>query len=517
MAQTIQLLPSQVTHASQLKSILQNGPFALDFSMLGAGKTYTGSYIALDPDFGFKHVIVIAPVSVKVKWLQMKSTYALPITHALSFCEVRSVKCKQPKHGLLHRRDYKVQMTINHQLVDVDKWAFTASQAYLDMVKEGTLLIIDEMQNVKNITSQFGACQALIKPIVGCPLAGNKSRVLMLSGSPIDKKDQVVHMYRTLGIMKAEELSVYSFAQHGLQWRGMQEIEDYCRTIDDRAVDQLIWSKYRGRVRDANIRDYCYELFQRLLRPAKSSSMMPPQTGVALNKRNGFYHVVDPTERALLTESVGALSNAISWHGGQAHIAGMANLNHINLALMQIETAKIGTFIRIARQALEELPNRKVVICLNYSASIGDIEAALAMYNPLILNGSTNVKKRGEILAKFQAPSLEHRLLLGNVSVCSTGIDLDDKHGAFPRKAFVSANYNTISLYQLGHRFQRADTKSDADIHFVYGAHATEHTMLNALARKSAVMKETTVEQVMSGVVFPGDFERYDEPDFGAN
>ena len=158
------------------------------------------------------------------------------------------------------------------------------------------------------------------------------------------------------------------------------------------------------------------------------------------------------------------------------------------------------------------MPNRKVVICVNYTSSIRSIVDALARYKPLILNGGVGVKLRGEVLAKFQTPSTQHRLLVGNVSVCSVGIDLDDKHGHFPRKAFVNANYNTISLYQIGHRFQRADTKSDSDIHFVYGAHATEHTMLNALARKSAVMKETTTEQVTSGVVFPGDFERYDEP-----
>jgi hypothetical protein len=112
-------------------------------------------------------------------------------------------------------------------------------------------------------------------------------------------------------------------------------------------------------------------------------------------------------------------------------------------------------------------------------------------------------------------------LLLCNQGVASTGIDLDDKHGAFPRLCLVSPNYSTITSYQLGHRFQRADTKSDADVHFVFAKRRDktkeeskdiiELKVLDALSRKSQVMKETTAEQASNGVVFPGDHEEWDQ------
>jgi hypothetical protein len=66
--------------------------------------------------------------------------------------------------------------------------------------------------------------------------------------------------------------------------------------------------------------------------------------------------------------------------------------------------------------------------------------------------------------------------------------------------------YNTITLYQLCHRFQRMDTKSSSDIFMVYGKGAVESRVLAALGRKSLVMKETTENQVRCGVEFPGDY-----------
>ena len=107
---TLNLLPAQISHVNNLSSILKDSPCALDMSSLGSGKTYASSYIALRDATQYKHIIVIAPVSVKVKWLQMTKEYKLPMAAALSYSEVRGVKNKQPKHGLLNRRDYTVQM-----------------------------------------------------------------------------------------------------------------------------------------------------------------------------------------------------------------------------------------------------------------------------------------------------------------------------------------------------------------------------------------------------------------------
>jgi len=189
----------------------------------------------------------------------------------------------------------------------------------------------------------------------------------------------------------------------------------------------------------------------------------------------------------------------------RASINNIEELTAVTQALTMIETAKIGTFARKAKEILESNPRSKVVICVNYTATINDLAELLSKYKPRILNGSMNMIERGKTIQKFQTETSEYRLLICNVFVASTGIDLDDKNGDYPRTALISPNYSTITLYQLAHRFKRANTKSDSTIIFCFCKPAIELTILNSLAKKSAVMKETTQEQVDAGVVFPGD------------
>lgn len=518
-AKPITLLPAQIAHVDKLTDILTRSPFALDLSALGSGKTYASSFIAMREPERFKHVIVIAPVSVKVKWMQMKKDYGVPVSAALSYCELRSVKFKQPKHGLLHRRDYKVQMNIAGRVVDVDKCDFTVSDKFRKMVDEGVLMVVDEIQNIKNINPQFHAAQALIKHVVDTftinPAA--KSRVLLLSGSPIDKAVQAIHMFRCLGIMKADKLASYDFRNRTVVWEGLQEIIDYANTVNKHAMDHLIMKNGGLRYinmtfRDARTTSFCYNVFQEVIKPKIYSAMAPPNMGFKLNISNGFYHIIDDAEAALLTDAVYNLGNAARFNNERLNgTMDIQSLRSISVAMLQIETAKIGTFVRLAQEALENHPNQKIAICVNYSTTIKDLVAALHMYQPLVLNGTVSAKARGKVLDKFQAPTTESRVIIGNLSVMSTGIDLDDKDGRFPRIAFVSPNYSTINLYQLGFRFLRADSKSPTDMYYVYGAHARENNILAALAAKSKIMKETTPEQADHGVVFPSDNQSFTE------
>lgn len=528
-SQPIRLLPTQVDHVERLTRIFDTSMFAFDFSMMGAGKTFSSSYIALNSRFAFKHVIVIAPVSVQSKWMDMQKRYGVPVAHNLSYSSLRSVKHHQPKHGLLHRRDYihPVRNTLTGMTTDTERVEFTASDELTRLLEEGTLLVIDEMQNVKNLGSQFDAAQALIKALrVNFETGSRRSRLIMMSASPIDRPEQVIHLYRILGIMASDRITQYNIRTNRTEWVGAREIEDECHKLN---ADQTRQIRYRhpnidnGRaLRDTGVRSYLYDLFQEVLKPALSSTMLPPETVAQIYKYNACYEVQDRADRQLLAQAIAKLGDAAGYndetntvdymHAGNAAEA----LRAISTAMLQIETAKINTFVRVAREALEADPHRKVVICVNYSSTVHDLVERLAAFRPLLLDGSIPVGKRGEVIHQFQQPTAERRLLIGNVSVCSTGIDLDDKDGAYPRLALISPNFSTITLYQLGHRFLRADTKSDATIHFLFGKQAVELHILNALAHKSAVMKETTQEQAEYGIVFPGEYEMWQEPEAAA-
>ncbi|GAQ93139.1 hypothetical protein KFL_013200020, partial [Klebsormidium nitens] len=192
---------------------------------------------------------------------------------------------------------------------------------------------------------------------------------------------------------------------------------------------------------------------------------------------------------------------------------GIESLRAMCAALVKIESAKVQTFARVALKALKSNPQKKLVICVNYNDSLHRLRDLLSCYSPLVLNGTVQKEERKHVIDKFQAPSDEHRVLLGNVAVCSTGIDLDDKFGGWPRLALISPNYHTLNLYQLGHRFQRMDTKSSATVHMVFAQHAHELPILDALSRKGGVMRETTPEQVAAGILFPGSFPSWVEED----
>jgi len=564
----IELYPYQIEHKLKLDTIFNNSPFAFDFSMLGTGKTYTSSFIFSENLQGrFKHLISIAPVSVKSKWKYMEKEHGINLKKSISYCELRSVKFKQPKHGLLIRRDFTKQ--VQHEdgtTSEKECVEYRCSKEYLKLVNEGVLLVIDEIQNIKNLSNQLDACQELMRPIIEgfykkqlisienqiavlekqiedfkdklCPTCISKikqlqilnqtrqellnnpgnSRIILLSGSPIDKKKQVIHFYRALGIMESDRLSAINPQTWNVIWKGMAEIEEYfIKNWGNEEIQNIKARFIYGKPREYELEEYCYLLFNKIMKKKICSSMNPPPQTTNIYKRNAFYTLGVEHEVELLMKGVELLRKTTHFNQTTNTVdfgnSGMESLQGIIRALTMIETSKISLFVRIAQSALDENPNQKVVICVNYTDTIDDLMELLIQYNPLRMDGSLSSSQRGVVIDLFQQHNNEYRLLIGNLSVCSTGIDLDDQHGDFPRLCIVSPNYSTITLYQLSHRFQRANTKSDSTIHFVFCKESAELPILNALAKKSNVMKEVTEEQVEYGIVFPGDYEIWEDPD----
>lgn len=519
----IELYPYQIDHKNRMLEILKQFPFAIDMSMLGTGKTYTTCF--LYQELGIKNIISINPVSVKSKWEYMKNTYGINLHNNISYCELRSVKFKQPKHGLLYRKDYTSKITNRDgSTTEIEKCEFKCTQEYLNLVNDGLLLVIDEIQNIKNMCDQLLACKELIRPIVekfndscqsSTPIC--QSRVILLSGSPIDKIVQVVHLFKTLNIMNSDRLLVYNPQTQLTMWKGMNEIKQYvfknCSGSD--LINNIYHYNEHSYVNSVQLEKYCYSLFNVILKKYISNSMNPTNT-ISIVKNNAFYNI-NSNDKQLLIDGIKLLSKGTRFnpinHTIDFDHNGILTLLCIQRALIMIETAKINLFSRIAQNQLDKNPNTKVVICVNYLSTIDDLESLLSKYSPLRLDGSIISSKRGEIISKFQESNNNHRLLIGNLLVCSTGIDLDDQNGQYPRLCLVSPNYSTITLYQLSHRFARASTKSVATIHFVFGKDATELSILNALARKSTIMKEITEEQVKCGIIFPSDYTNWYEPD----
>ncbi|GAX83338.1 hypothetical protein CEUSTIGMA_g10763.t1 [Chlamydomonas eustigma] len=452
--------------------------------MLGTGKTFTTTRLASILDLS---VIVVAPVSVKPKWSMMQKEHGLRLESVISFCELRSSKFHVPKHGFLTRRDYTVQREDNNE--EIAKVEFNATPKLQKLVDSGCLLVIDEIQNVKNLSNQFYATRELIRTFK----TSERSRVLLISGSPFDKKEQVVHLFRCLDIMRSPKLLSFNPRTFDYVYQGFEEIVEYCRGLENGHNHRINTRHLYG---DATrCVDIVYKLFQSVFRRHRVRAMPPMQSRCGIVKRNGYFQIMDEKDAALLLAGVNNLSKAVRFDEDTGGITFGADAAHVTVqivqSMMMIETAKIQTFVRLARTKLLNEPDCKVCICVNYIATLTDLKRNLKEFGPLILQGSMSATYRGQVIEKFQSVSHnnENRLLLANAHVCSTGIDLDDKIGGHPRM----------------------DTVGPSTIFMVFGKYYDETRVLDALSRKALVMKQTLTEQSNAGVEFPGNFEAYYE------
>lgn len=552
----IALYDYQTPHVERLETILKDTHFAIDLSPLGTGKTYTAAKV-FQNNCHYKHLLSISPCSVRTKWAEVNDTYHLGLVQNLTYNQIAGRRGIHPSHGLLIRNDYKVEVVDENGVSRMmDKYVFTATNYLLQLIEDGLLLVIDEFQHLKNETAQTDACQTIITSIMDhYEISQNRilkqisnietapqSRVLLMSGSPIDKTDQAARLFRTLGIMRNPRIV------SGYQHAGINEVIEYMykKFPDNYYFEKTIpqvssYAHGRGYLQQSYVcKHFMYQWLIHIIKPELTSCMNPTEilnSPFTLEKFNGFFEcnnaeyqtkidravsvlqemanqiqtmrIAVRTPRAGSGASAGEEEGGATTSGTQPH---QEIMRRITMCMMEIETAKIHTFYTLACKYLNDptQPNKKVVIALNYNDSISELKTLLQEYNPLILNGSKTFTLRQTILKRFQTASNEHRLMIGNFTVMSTGIDLDDKHGDYPRVCLASPNCSTISIYQLGHRFLRGkETKSKSQIYMVYSRSKCERKITELLMRKSTVMKEVLSDQVDAGMILPCDYTTY--------
>lgn len=488
MTEAITLLNHQTCHVERIIKILSTSHVSFDLSLMGSGKTYTTTEIF--NRIGFKYAVVVCPASMEQKWKNM-SKYGINLVRIISYQSLRSCKGCTPSHGLLNRYDTE------------DGIVFTPTDLLQILIQAGTLFIFDEAQNVKNKNDQWKACKAITTTLLK---SGGISRMILLSGTPIDKEEHALNLMQMMGIIRASKLYVYNKEEGILRLYGAQELINYCKFIDTHATQEFL--KF-NRLDQANIKHNCYLLFQKILKPFISSTMPPINLGLDIDCKNGYFLINNKKDEENLLRGIRSLNNASRYNDAENTASfTQDNMASITKALMQIEQAKLNTFVRIAKEKLVSVPNCKIGIFVNYNDSLELLNEAFKDYNPIILQGKIPKEKRHDLVEKFQEQNLNHRILIANLQVCATGIDLDDKSGAFPRFAFASPNYVILNLQQLIYRFRRSDSKSATVFRFVYGKCDTqEKSILNALARKTNVLRDTLESQVEAGIKFPGEFE----------
>ena len=488
------LMPHQLAHVDRLRAIWAERSFYLDTSPMGTGKTHTTAWMMRAR--AFPNIIVVCPLSVKSMWRRVLQLYGLTPTLIVTYEALRSKRGCQPSHGLLTRTD-------SADAAAKYTCTFTPTPRFAELVREGLCLVADEFQRIKNRSAQQQAMQALCREITQSRLM--TARIALLSGTPFDKREQVLRLLQLVVVVYNSRMSTFHSAQNRLELHGAEEVVNAALHIDAKATQNVL---ARTPFTPTNIAAVCYDLSVRVIQTGVTSCMAPPVHAVGLRCINGFYDV--PTDDVVaLQRSIAALHSATKFDPETAAVAlADADWYAISKALRSIELAKIGMFIRLAKGVLDADSSAKVVVALQYLEPIARVGAALAAYTPLIVTGAVPPAKRDEAIAAFQAHSCTSRLLIGNLAVLELGIDLDDTHGAYPRTAFASPGYAVMRVHQFTRRFHRVHTRSDATVAFVFGKCASmESSILNALRRKTEVLSDTLQLQVANGMRFPGDYE----------
>ena len=506
----IELRPRQIEWANRAYNILLNNYGYIDTSRMGSGKTFVLVWLA--KVIGIRLIIVCPVIMINI-WKNITETYGIPVLKIISYASLRSKTGYQPKHGYLHRYD---NISENGKKMV----RFEVSEEYLELVKSGVLVVFDEMQNIKNDSTQYKAAAAMLHPIINM---GGRSRFALLSGTPFDDEKHAINLLRLIGYIRSPRLYYYDRYNKTTFLEGLNELILSCNMIDQQQTQQVLEDIPPN---IDNINKLAYELYIHVIKPNISGSMPPPDIHGTFDIKNGFFNINPYYQYDLilgLEELFKALNLITRLNAIKNNKLDMDNINPDELpekidlgaltkALVKIENAKAFDMSREASSILSSSPNNKVIISINYTSTLTSIATFLSDYNPLILYGKTTQYQRSQIINLFNTdPS--YRLLIMNTSVGGVGISLHDTVGNYPRFMLISPSYKLIEIIQAASRIYRDGTMSDAHVRIFYGKGTVgfELSVLIALSRKSGVLKGIIDEYLNDLLLLPGEYPMEEE------
>jgi len=436
----IDLFPQQIPNYERLREILKTSRFAINLSELGSGK----SIIALKLANDFERIIVISyPAVINQNWKPLLEKYKIS-------AETITI------NALRGRKNY----ALNNSFLERDGDRYAATDLWKQIAGMRTLLIIDEFQMTKNKNVSARAVREMISYI------GGSSRVLLMSGTPVDQPDQILNYLKMLGMVSKK-----------------RKYADLAEITGDESVNCFNF--------DQKLAAYFRDVFL----PKYSDRMAPSPRNLV-----GFLGYIQLTGTAQIDagEAVKSLENLCS----KDRLETSDNCS-IKTHLQRIELLKIPFLGKNIRASLQQ--KKKVVVALFYLDSILALARELRDLKPRVIIGETKNSERDEIISRFQEPTHRCRLIIANADIISTGINLDDAHGNFPRICFLASNYKSMISHQLFYRFSRITTKSPSEIVVLFCRNLNEDRVLKILAQKTRVLKDFS-----SSSIYFDDFKPID-------
>lgn len=502
--------------------ITPNHPVILNTSPTGAGKTITALYFALK--IGIKRIIVICNGSLQINhWKTHGDKYGFNNIYVMSYDTLRGSRTV-PVNG---------KQMVSHGFLYKNGEEFEPTEPFISWVEEGLLLICDECHLIKNDCAKTNAVKALSRYItirsMTLPLPKNKSWTFFASMTPFDKLEHVVNFTQVCGIIRSDHL----FCKETNRPTGIMELYQYCRHFEQEKTD-VIWGTYD--VKAKNVSDIAYrlivEIFLRLI-----SSFTKNCHRNYLSKQSVYYAYFDiePMGIKMMKKALEMIKTSVfknkkgiyeqfqTDHEINKNL--IPNNNEITVSDIQIEelnmmfnaitvgsslserdgvihgmktTQTVKTYFSLLsfiKTIFSTVRNSKVVVFLNYKEAIDIIMRYLSEFNPLKITGDPDCTDdvRNNIRDKFNEPNLDCRLLIIISQVGSDGIELDDKHGNFPRIGLGFPDFYHSRFFQCPGRLFRRFTKSNSLFFWclVNSEECPEESVFKSINEKSKVMEET--------------------------
>lgn len=491
----VELLPTQMDAYDRVCRILDSHHCYLDFSLMGAGKTFLTVKVAQHLRIP---ILVICPKTVKNVWHKMSKNYRVDIVETLSYESVaprKSRKTGKPgtaKHGLL-----------NHHPDNIGERKFSMTPKLHNLINSGVLIVFDECQKVKNLSAQHYACAILARAVLG----SNLSRFVLLSGSPIDKQEQTINFMHFIGFIVKPKLHAFYKNKSSFELLGANDLISVAKSVDKEGTDRFLAENELEKTRNHSTKEvvtFCHRLFVEVISPRIVITMPAPMA--PLDVKNGFYKM-SPESRYKLNQALDNLATTAN-----NVVSRKIPFGALTPAFRAVEMAKREIFENCARKTLKYHPNCKVIIFLNFTELLGILSDALREYNPLIIRGETTDKMRDKYVDDFQTDP-QCRLLIVTIQTGAMGISLHDLAGDSPRISFVSPSHHIQLIHQACYRAARHGAKSTSTVRNVYGVECEIETkIIDSLSRKGKIMKEVLSQQEKDNIKFPCDYDSEIEP-----
>jgi hypothetical protein len=471
-----------------------------DTTPLGGGKTYMHCLLA---QLLSLPVLAIVPANVVPVWEVMKVT--VPSLTVMSYDKFRGSRkgtdgVRELKHGLLRRIDSTQKFTKNDGTEgELHHCEFVATDMLKRMCRDGLMVVIDEMQSIKNRSGQQRACRTLISAV----RESQSSIVTMLSGSPFDKEEHVTNLMMSIGYVRDPYLIRSVFGR--VQYLGLAEMITACKTLDKRMTEATISTTPQAKTKK-EADTIVMKLFKHVIKPCLVGGAPRPNIPFTQHVSNTSF-VFSPEDALAYGIAMTDMRTALTTDKNTGQVLSV-EFSTMQSALMRMEARCCPSIITDALARLRRVPLSQVLVFCTYKDTYDILQEGFETqgYEVGVMNGDTPMGHRPGIVDRFQRGLL--RILLVGVKVGGVGLSLHDRLGGRPRYCYGLPTWEAIAMYQCTGRSYRPGTLSDTWYEFVYCQQWPCMKLIDSIHRKSETIRDGLANPDLDSIVLPGEFSQ---------